>query len=491
MKYKVFGLAMAAVMLVCALSATAFEAKEGPYRVHQHQTARGPDAGCDCSGTELCTHLPLVVIDTGGAEIPGMPVKQEDGTETFTTTDTGEAMLSARIAVMDDATRNHHPSDEPDLETDTLIRVRGNSSRHFDKKSYLLRFTDEDGKYKDHEVMGMDAHYEWALYGPYLDKTLIRNYMWYNIAGEMMSYAPNVRFCEVILNGEYQGLYVMVETITNGEDCRVKVSEPVDNTPETGYVLRLDRGSSNELKNLYNFSYYTYRIGTFNNPIVNIVYPKSGALTEEMADAIEQELSDFEKTLYSYDYDSEVYGYKTWIDTLSFIDYFIINEFTCNYDAGTLSTYLYKDIGGKYKMCIWDFNSACDNYELSTTLPHHFELQNTVWFYMLTKDEEFVEQIINRYHSLRESWLSDAYLQEYIDEVIDFLGPAIQRNFQVWGYTFEEYLPLDPEERNPDTYEDAVQQMKDFITERGEWMDEHIDILQQYSHLSKNKKFNH
>ena len=46
---------------------------------------------------------------------------------------------------MDDETRNHHPSDEPDLETDTLIRIRGNSSRYFDKKSYLLRFTDEKG----------------------------------------------------------------------------------------------------------------------------------------------------------------------------------------------------------------------------------------------------------------------------------------------------------------------------------------------------------
>ena len=71
----------------------------------------------------------------------------------------------------------------------------------------------------------MDAHYEWALHGPYLDKSLIRNYMWYNIAGEIMDYAPNVRFCEVVLNGEYKGLYVMTETITNGTDCRVNISD--------------------------------------------------------------------------------------------------------------------------------------------------------------------------------------------------------------------------------------------------------------------------
>ena len=236
----------------------------------------------------------------------------------------------------------------------------------------------------------MDAHYEWALYGPYLDKSLIRNYMWYNIAGEIMDYAPNVRFCEVIINGEYQGLYLMMETITNGEDSRVNVSEPIENTTATGYVLRMDRGSNTAVKNINNFTYYTYRIDRLHDIMINIVYPRSGDLTQEMADAIEQELSDFEKVIYSYDYDSYLYGYQTWIDVDSFVDYFILNEFTANYDAGTLSTYLYKDISGKYKLCIWDFNSACDNYVLPTTSPQHFEMQDTVWYFMLTKDEAFV-----------------------------------------------------------------------------------------------------
>ena len=289
-------------MLFCAVMASTAEAKEGPNRVHQHLTARQPDAGCDCDGSELCTHLPLVIIDTEGQEIPGVPLKNTDGTTTFSTTQSGESMLSARIAVMEDGSRNHHPSDDPDWTTDTLIRVRGNSSRYFDKKSYLLRFTDEEGAYQDHEVMGWTPTMMGALRSLSGQK-LIRNYMWYNIAGEIMDYAPNVRFCEVILNGEYQGLYVMVETITNGVDCRVNVSEPVDNTTDTGYVLRLDRGSNDDLKNINNFTYYTYRIGQLHNFRVNIAYPRSGALTLELADAIEQDLSDFEKALYSFDYD--------------------------------------------------------------------------------------------------------------------------------------------------------------------------------------------
>ena len=73
----------------------------------------------------------------------------------------------------------------------------------------------------------------------------------------------------------------------------MNVSEPVDNTTSTGYVIRLDRGSNNALKNLNNFTYYTYRIGQLHDIRVNIVYPRSGALTEEMAGAIEQDLSDY------------------------------------------------------------------------------------------------------------------------------------------------------------------------------------------------------
>ena len=325
MKYKLLGIAMAALILICALAAGAYEAETGPYRVHQHLTGRQPEEGCDCSGTELCTHLPLVIIDTEGAPIPGEPMTNAVGSRDFTVTDTGETMLSVRVSIMEDETHNHHPSDAPDLESQALIRVRGRSSRHFDKKNYLLRFTDAEGAYEDHEVMGMDSHYEWALHGPFLDKSLMRNYLWYNIAGEMMEYAPNVRFCEVILNGTYQGLYLMTETITNGEDCRINISEPVGNA--TGYVLRLDEGSGTELKNLNNFTYYSYRISRLHDLKIDIEYPRSGALTPELAGTIEQDLSDFEKALYSFDHDTKFYGYKNWVDADSFADYFIINEF--------------------------------------------------------------------------------------------------------------------------------------------------------------------
>ena len=499
MKYKLMGIGMAAVMLVCALAASALEREAGPHRVHQHLVSRQPDAGCDCDGTQLCTHLPLVIIDTQGVEIPGEPLA-EDGTPlgqsdteyeytNVTLAEDGSKTISCQVSVIDNTDRNNHPDDSAAIETAAQIRIRGNTSRLFDKKGYLLRTTEDNSlEYQDVGMLGMDAHHEWALHGPYLDKTLIRNYMWYNIAGEIMDYAPNARFCEVIINGEYQGLYVMVETITNGEDSRLDLTEPEnDNQTQISYVVRLDRGSSSDIKNVETFTQYSLR----NLQLIDIVYPGLGGLTQERIEWIEQDLSDFEKSLYSYDYNTEPYAWWNDADVDSFAEYFIINEFTCNYDVGARSTYLYKDIRGKYKMVIWDMNSACDNFHDSQVLPQHFQMQNITWFYMLMKDENFVERVIERYRELRETYLSQEYLDSYIDAVVDYLGPAIERNFAVWGYSFEEYRPLAPDTRNPDSYEDAVDQLKDFCRDRGYWMDENIETLLQFCHPSKNKRFNH
>ncbi len=48
MKNKILGISMAVLVLFCALAATVLDRDDGAERIHQHLTARGPDAGCDC-----------------------------------------------------------------------------------------------------------------------------------------------------------------------------------------------------------------------------------------------------------------------------------------------------------------------------------------------------------------------------------------------------------------------------------------------------------
>lgn len=476
MKYKIIAMTLAALLLgvIACGSVMPRIMKTENDRYHQHLEAEEKTA-CRHEGDVFCTHLPVIVIDTGGVEIPGKAFHDENGDTHYTTTPEGEEEITATVSILDGEECHNHLSDQAAVSTLARVRVRGNSSRHFIKLGYSLNFVDETDANVSHSVMGMDPHHEWVLHGPILDKTLIRNYVWYNVAGEVMDYAPNVRFCEAFINGEYMGLYLMVESVTAGDnDSRLQLSINRKNNTFTGYCLRVDEGS-NEIKDLNTFSMYSYQT----DGVVDSVYPGTSNLTPEMKARIQKDFSAFERILYSSDYNDPRYGYEAYIDVDSFVDYFILNEFSSNYDAGALSTYIYKEVGGPYKLCVWDFNSALDNYQEQAVDPEMFLLQNRVWFNALIQDGRFTERVIQRYRELRETYLSEEYLNQYIDETIAYLGDAIDRNNERWDKDFA-YDLLIPPERNPDSYEEAVQDMKQYIHVRGEWMDENIDMLRQY-----------
>lgn len=463
------------VLIITFFVSIHFNEKKSVY--HQHIEKKN-HAVCNEADPSFCTHLPIVSIETDNQEIPG---EARDG-----------SVITVNVNLYNKEEDVNHLTDEPEVSSLANIKYRGNSSMHFDKKGYSIKFVNKEGKEKKVSVMGMPKDEEWVLHGPFLDKTLIRNYMWYNISHEIMGYAPNTRFCELFVDGKYLGVYVMVESVSRGEESRIPISKYNPKHSYTSYIVRFDRGSNGLYDIADSFTSYTYN----NNSMIDIVYPGKEKLTKELNEYITNDISKFEKTLYSFDYDSRRYGYKNYIDIDSFVNYYIINEFTQNYDAGIFSTYLYKDAKGKFGLYVWDFNNAIDNYQDEDAVYNYnydYQLQNRTWFHMLFKDEDFTERVINRYKHLRETYLSEEYITKYIDETIAYLGPAIDRNFKVWGYTFEEDCEnmLSPSTRNLHSYEEAVNQMKERLIFRGEWMDKTIETIRQYSHESKVKKYNH
>lgn len=484
MKKAFIGIICSALIILVAYGAEQIR-DEGTKRYVQHEEEPAYTQ-CETDDKDvLCTNLPIVEIDTDGEKIPGRKyIDEKTGRVRMELGPNGEDEITARIRVVDKEEGNNHSDDKPALKSRIRIQVRGNSSRYYDKSNYMINLIEKDGSNRNEKVMGMDKHHEWVLHGPYLDKTLMRNYMWYNIGGEIMDYAPNVRFCEVIINGKYKGVYVMTESVTAGKNG-ARINASVDRKDQTysGYILRLDRGSDTEIKNIRTFTDYTYK----STAKKNIVYPGTSNLTPEIAESIAQDFSSFEKMLYSYDYDDNTSGFKQHIDMESFIDYFIINEFSQNSDAGWLSTYIYKDRDGLYRMCIWDFNSACDAYVDPTDI-RGFKMKDRLWFKMMMRDEVFVNQLIDRYKELRKGILSEEYLYSFIDDTRAYLGDAVERNYEVWGYSFgKKYDLLTPTERNPRSYDEAIEIMKKHIHDRGEWMDRNIDSLRQYSAHSKVK----
>lgn len=403
------------------------------------------------------TTLPVVHIDTDGNRI----VKEN---KTW-------AEISVMNQAADGSTRNI--CDTPDYQSPITINLRGASSYSgFDKQQYRIKFYKKKGETgaKNYGFLGMGANSEWVLNGPFLDRTLLRNRMIYQISRELFEWAPDTRFCEVFVNGEYQGVYLAVEPVTNGES-RLRLNEFGLLSGETAYVLKRDRKDTEEDA----MDTYGKTAGkTFNE--LYISYPSADDLTKVQREWIEKDISKIEKVLYSDNFADPKEGYAKYIDVDCFVDYYIINEAVMNYDAGNLSTYAYKELGGKLQLAVWDFNNAYDNYQWGRQDYTEFFLQSNSWFDRLLTDRSFVKRIVKRYEELRGTVLSTEHFYSLIEVGQEELGEAIDRNFAVWGYTFRDDLLLSGGmgTRDPKSYDEAVSQLKDAIAKRFEFLDEHL-----------------
>lgn len=497
MKYRLIFLATVAAMLTGVVFLQNYESK--PNRYHQH-LENEPYTPCTDHGDEIfCTHLPLFNIVTD-APIPDPFLYDENGEilrNKGMSLVTNEEMVSASVKFFTNPDGNNHLTDAPDFFERGLIRIRGHSSRRFDKKGYLLKFTTEDGvDGLNLSLDGMTADNSWVLHGPILDKTLLRNYLCYNISGEIMEFVPNVRFCELFLNGEYQGVYVLTEKIQFNEAGRCNLTKTDPRIAQTSFILRLDTGLTDPEHQLKTFFDYAGKRGLSNRQYEHfeIVYPND-TLTQDQKQYIALEISQLEKAIISFDSSDPKQGYMAYLDVDSFVDFLVLNEFMMNADAGRLSTYFCKDLRGKIKIIGWDYNNVFNNY-FADFLEIDEIYSTNKWYACLMRDKQFVDRVVERYHELRRSILSDEYLCEYIDQTVEYLGPAIDRNYSRWGYTFtREYneqndrIVLSPVERNPSDYDEAIAQLTDAIEIHGRFLDENIESWYARCHKSTNKQF--
>ena len=153
-----------------------------------------------------------------------------------------ENAIWGNIALLDGNGEEQSVFSVPNSIYRATIKYRGASSySKFDKKQYRIKFyKNKKDSVKKVSLAGMGANSEWVLNGPYLDKTLIRNKLVYDLARELNGWAPDTRFVELFVDGEYQGVYLAVEPVTNGES-RLRLSEFGLLSGETAYILNRDR----------------------------------------------------------------------------------------------------------------------------------------------------------------------------------------------------------------------------------------------------------
>lgn len=409
------------------------------------------------------THLPVVIIDTGGQRI-------EKDKETW-----------AKVSVINRSNSKDPSNNTPDFTADAVIKYRGSSSYQIsDKKQYRLEFRQGSGKTKNknYPVMGMSAASDWVLNAPFIDRSLVRNRLIYQVSREILSWAPDTRYFELYLDGKYEGLYLMIEPVTNGKG-RLNLADFGLVSGQTAYVLE----RCNDIREEYILDTYGTQNGKTNYQLA-VRFPTPQHLTKTQFQWIENDINRFERVLYSDAFDNRDFGYAKYIDVNSFVDYYIINEFTLTTDAGSLSTFMYKDLGGKLKITVWDFDNAFNNYVWGTVSTDQFYVAQSNWFNRLFRDRKFTDAVVARYRELRKGVLSEKHLLGLEDENTAYLGDTIDRNFTLWGYTFQEKLLSSDENgnnRDPHSYEEAIKQLKTCIIARGNFLDKNIESLYQYA----------
>lgn len=416
---------------------------------------------------EFETNLPVLYIDTRNQRI-----QKEDIIW---------ASMAVSEAMPDGSPRS--VMDTPDYQASITLKYRGASSYSgFDKRQYRIKFFEEEGSTAAMPVsfVGMGSNSEWVLNGPFLDKTLMRNRLGYALSGEIMDWAPDTRYVELFLDGEYQGVYLATEPVSNGE-FRLRLSKFGLLNGSTSYIVKRDRVGT-ELNAIETYG----KTGGYTVNDLYIEYPGNTKLTRQQTRWITQDISTFEEALYGADFADPVKGYAGYIDVDSFVDYYIINELLMNHDAGNLSTYAYKELGGKLQMCVWDFNNCLDNYQWFRQDYTEFYIVKNAWFNRLLQDKNFVRAVRSRYEELRETTLSDEHVFALLDSYQQEMGAAIDRNFAVWGYTFStDLLSTTVEEaaagdiRDPGSYKEAVEQLKQLYSTRAAYLDEHFADLKE------------
>jgi len=388
------------------------------------------------------------------------------------------------------------------------IEIRGATSSGFEKKSFSIETRNPDGSDYETSLIDLPKESDWILYAPYTDKSLLNNYLAYDWSRRIGQYAVRTKWVEVEINGQYQGVYLLMERIKRDSN-RVNISKLTqdDNASDLvtgGYILKIDKAVGDAppgsgwpdatYLEAYSFrSDYSTDGSLLDYPPFNgkqgrdtyfiYDYPKAEDITTEQRNYIAGYIRDFETALAEEDFSGTDRLYEDYIDVPSFIDHLILNEMTGNPDAYRLSTFLHKDRHGKLKMGpVWDFNIGFGNDGRSRTDAWIFEYNNyyggdlwlvPFWWEKLIQDPKFRSAARARWSELRASVFRTDRLMEQIDEQVAFLKAegAVARNYERWPVIG---VPLPFNSFVGQSYDEEVVYLKTWLTNRLIWMDQQI-----------------
>ena len=391
-----------------------------------------------------------------------------------------EPKVPGRLEIVWNGEGNMNNSSDPGNEYDgnIMVELRGQSSQFFfPKKNFGFETVDLDGNDIDTSFLGFPAEEDWILHGPYSDKTLMRNVLSMHLARKMGQYASRTRYVELILNGDYRGIYVLMEKIKrdkNRLDLANLREEDIEGEELTGgYVFKIDKGDADWESNYNPVNNQNEKLRfQFVSPNRNKIQPEQAAYLQSFVDS-------FELAVNSPQFNTQVKSYNEFIDFTSFAEHFLHAELSKNVDAYRISSYFHKKKitnGGKiHAGPVWDFNLSFGNSEYCNVADatgwmyyEHCGITNPNWWIKMLNDDEFTRILKCRWEELREGPFHKDSIFQFIDEQVAVLGNAVDRNYERWPI-LNQYIW--PNNIVTGSFEDEITYFKNNIRNRLAWMD--------------------
>ncbi|MBO7402279.1 MAG: CotH kinase family protein [Lachnospiraceae bacterium] len=265
------------------------------------------------------------------------------------------------------------------------IKGHGNTTWNYEKKPFSILLTEPES------ILGMEQSSKWILLANAGDKSGIRNAMVFETAKAFgMDNAPEYRFVDLYLNGEYNGVYILCQSYDTfyernglGEDDLYLFTAEL---PER----------------LYEMNYAIYAEN--NEALVDVSIPKKLKIDEKKyADSVIKKLDDV--ITKQNDQLDEV------IDLTSWVQKYLIDEIFENYDAGMSSSYFYiyanatnaKVFAGP----LWDYDNIMGNTR-NTSNPkilyadqkYRTKTERLLWYYELNTNPVFRDKVVQSFETI-------------------------------------------------------------------------------------------
>ena len=409
------------------------------------------------------SNLPIVVIETdGGVNIPDEP----------------KVLGTMKIIWHQDGSRNYMSDiDNPEfLNYDGRIGIerRGSSSQTMlNKKPYALETReDDDVTNRNVSILGMPTENDWVLNSLAFDQTGMRDVLAYELSNRLGQYASRSVYCEVVINGDYKGLYAFMEKIKPDKN-RVNIEEmdqTCNNYPEVtgGYITKADKTTGGDPVAWTMQGYGGGWWGWGDNTDFIHHYPKPSEITNAQNNYIHGVFTSLASVANQHN-TSIASGIPSVIDIPSFVDFMMIAEYPSNVDDYTLSTFFHKDRMGKLRAGpVWDYNlafgyDAFGNRSKYNVWQFNNEDNNGPKFWKDLFDTDLFRcYLAKRWFELTETGqpLNYDFVCARIDEIDALIAEAIPRDNQRWNQMQQ--------------HAQYVNNMKNWLQQRINWLNQNI-----------------